>query len=297
MEIIEDEYEEVIDKEHKDDVVDSSCDEEVDIEARKIEVVVEVREQCEESHGVTNAENDETLKCSVCDNVHDIEDKHSNLVQREMEKFLKLQDFGLDMAYKCCRCSDCLKGAGQEKLSMQQEAEQEVIKDSVKINIPEGKAIASLAFTADPDKLLTENEYIAVRRLKNVCTKYSKTPGLIEVIDKGFDCGHIIPLSELTPAQREAIDMALTSYTIPWDVGFKETSVSTPARPTFDAFSKTSSGHSLNDCLAKGTASLIDLVSMVQNWMIGSQAVAGDISQFYNMVELDENHWKYQRVV
>ena len=91
--------------------------------------------------------------------------------------------------------------------------------------------------------------------------------------------------------------MASASSTIPWDVGFKETSVSTPARPTFDASSKTSSGYSLNDCLAKGNASLIDLVSMVQNWMIGSHAVAGDISQFYNTVELDENHWKYQRVV
>ena len=103
---------------------------------------------------------------------------------------------------------------------------------------------------------------------------------LILIIYKSFqkliDRGHIIPLSKLTLAQREAIDMAPTSYTIPWDVGFKETSVSAPAHPTFDASSKTSSGYSLNDCLAKGNASLIDLVSMVQNWMICSHAVAGD---------------------
>ena len=128
--------------------------------------------------------------------------------------------------------------------------------------------------------------------MKNVCIKYSKTPGLKEAIHKGFqrliDRGHIIPLSELTAAQREAIDTTPISYTIPWDAGFKETSVSTPARPTFDASSKTSSGYSLNDCLAKGNASLIDLVSMVLNWMIGSHAVAGDISQFYNTVELDD---------
>ena len=36
---------------------------------------------------------------------------------------------------------------------------------------------------------------------------------------------------------------------------------------------------------------------MVLNWLIGSQAVAGDISQFYNTVELDNSHWKYQKVV
>ena len=184
---------------------------------------------------------------------------------------------------------------------MQQEAEQEIIKDSVKIDISSGKAIASLAFKADPDKLLTDNEFIAVKRLKNVCVKYSKNPELKESIAKGFqkliDRGHIIPMSKLTPEQREAIDMAPTTYTIPWDVGFKESSLSTPARPTFDASSKTSGGYSLNDCLAKGDASLIDLVSMVLNWLIGSHAVAGDISQFYNTVELDESHWKYQKVV
>ena len=234
MEIIKDEYEEVIDKDHKGDVVDSSVDEKAENSAEKIEVEAEVHEQFEQSYeetddvdGIINVstveiQDIEVMKCSICDEVPDIE-KHSNLVQSEMEKFLKLQDSGLDMAYKCpkCRrCSDCLKGAGQEKLSMQQEAEQEVIKDSVKINIPEGKATASLAFTADPDKLLADNEYIAIKRLKNVCIKYSKTPGLNEAIYKGFkkliDRGHIIPLSELTPAQREAIDMAPTSYTIPW---------------------------------------------------------------------------------
>ena len=309
LETIDDVCEEVTNEEtmkQKDGVVDSSCDEEPENSAEKIEVEAEVHEQFEQSYeetddvdGIVNVstveiQDIEVMKCSICDEVPDI-DKHSNLVQSEMEKFLKLQDSGLDMTYKCpkCRrCSDCLKGAGQEKLSMQQEAEQEVIKDSVKINIPEGKATASLAFTADPDKLLADNEYIAIKRLKNVCMKYSKTPGLNEAIYKGFkkliDRGHIIPLSQLTPAQRDAIDMAPTGYTIPWDVGFKETSVSTPARPTFDASSKTSSGYSLNDCLAKGNASLIDLVSMVLNWMIGSHAVAGDISQFYNTVELDD---------
>ena len=96
----------------------------------------------------------EVLKCSDCHNVPEMQE-FSYLVQSKMEKFLKLQDSGLDMAYKCPkgrRCSDCLKGAGHEKLSMQQE----VIKHSVKIDLYKGKAVASLAFTADPDKLLAD---------------------------------------------------------------------------------------------------------------------------------------------
>ena len=130
---------------------------------------------------------------------------------------------------------------------MKQEAEQEVIKDSVKIDISSGKAIASLAFKADPEGLLTDNEYIAVKRLKNICMKYSKNPELKESIEKGFqkliDRGHIIPMSKLTPEQREAIDTAPTTYTIPWEVGFKESSTATPAPPPHHAPRNRARGH------------------------------------------------------
>ena len=36
---------------------------------------------------------------------------------------------------------------------------------------------------------------------------------------------------------------------------------------------------------------------MVLNWLVGPVALTGDISQFYNMVLLRKEHWKYQRVV
>ena len=35
---------------------------------------------------------------------------------------------------------------------------------------------------------------------------------------------------------------------------------------------------------------------MVMNWMVGSSAVTGDISQFYNTVRLEEKHWAFQQV-
>ena len=69
-----------------------------------------------------------------------------------------------------------------------------------------------------------------------------------------------------------------------------------PDRPTFDASSRTSKGSSLNDCLAKGDAPLVDMMYMMFNWLIGPNAVTGDISQFYNTVLLDEQHWEYQQV-
>ena len=222
-----------------------------------------------------------TIKCEGCE----IGIDQCNLIQSEIEKFMKTQDAGLDTSFKCpkCRsCKECLKGPGQEKLSMQQEAEQEVIKDSVSIDFESGTAIASLAFTADPEKHLKSNSHIAVKRLQNVCKKYAVNPDVKETIIKGFqkliDRGHILPWSKLSEEQRADINNAKASYTIPWDVGFKEASLSTPARPTFDASSRTSGGFSLNDILAKGNANLVNLVSMVLDWVIGPSALTGDIS-------------------
>ena len=107
---------------------------------------------------------------------------------------------------------------------------------------------------------------------------------------------HVIPFDDLTPTQQNNILTAESSYFIPWDVGFKETSVSTPARPVFDASSRTSTGYSLNDLLAKGDAQIVDLLNMTLNWLIGSSATTGDISQFYNNLLLEEEHWPFQQV-
>jgi hypothetical protein len=72
------------------------------------------------------------------------------LIQYELEKIMKMRDAGLSTAFKCpsCHlCKQCLRGPGQ-KMSMQQEAEQELIKDFVRIDQDINRA---LAFTADPE--------------------------------------------------------------------------------------------------------------------------------------------------
>ena len=180
--------------------------------------------------------------CKKCQSLH----IHSHAIQSELEKFMKMQDSGLSTGYKCpkCRrCKECLRGPGQEMLSMQQEAEQQLIRDSVRIDSDMNRALAYLAFTADPALHLNQNMHIAVRRMKNVCRKYGKNEDVKKLILKGFnkliDRGHIVRWEDLTNEQRQHIEGSSDAYCIPWDVGFKETSLSTPARPTFDASSKT----------------------------------------------------------
>ena len=86
------------------------------------------------------------------------------------------------------------------------------------------------------------------------------------------------------------------SYDIPWDIAFSG-SISTPARPTFNASKNTPGGTNLNDTLAKGIPNLVNLLHMALGWISGPEAISGDITQFYNAVQLCLEHYPYQRFV
>ena len=96
-------------------------------------------------------------------------------VQAELKRFLQQQEAGLDCSFRCMKCRDCklcLKGAGEERKSMQQEAHQEIIRQSVIIDKDLGRAVAKLPFVIDPVGKLTNNTRLATKRLENVCRKY-----------------------------------------------------------------------------------------------------------------------------
>ena len=104
-------------------------------------------------------------------------------VGQDVRKFMEYQEIGLDQGFKCpqCRkCKQCQRGAGYEKISMKEEAEQEIIRSSVFLNEEENKAIVKLAFIADPVENLKPNKYSALKRLDNVCRKYSNEPKAVE---------------------------------------------------------------------------------------------------------------------
>jgi hypothetical protein len=93
--------------------------------------------------------------------------------------------------------------------------------------------------------------------------------------------GHLKFYEDLNVNQRDKLTKAEVGYTIPWDVVWKESSISTPARPVFDASSKTKTGYSLNDILATGIPDLVRLLDIVLEWQVGPAAFVGDVSQFY----------------
>ena len=87
-----------------------------------------------------------------------------------MKSFMKFNETGLDLNYKCpkCRsCQDCTKGSGYESISLKQEAEQQLIKESVTIDLSKGRAIADLPFKMDTQQFLNDSSREALKRLRH----------------------------------------------------------------------------------------------------------------------------------
>ena len=234
-----------------------------------------------------------TLTCSMC----------GVTVQGELQKFMELQEAGLKTDFRCkeCRnCEDCRRGAGHERLSLKQEAEQQLIKESVSIYDEEGIVMAKLPFILPQEENLKDNRKIALGMLNAVLKKYCRDEKMRKAVyaawEKMIQKGHLIFLKDLSPQYQEMLSQAKVSYWIPWNIQFKD-SISTPIRPVLNASSTTSTGLSLNDCLAKGTPDLVELLSVMLDWQMGKSAFCGDISQFYPTIKLIPNHWQYQRIL
>ena len=227
------------------------------------------------------------VDCSCCQEAILTEDSYRFLtIQSELKKYLDMQDTGLSMEYWCpsCRqCLDCKRGEHYERVSIQQEAEQCMVRESIWIDPDKKRAVARLPFRVDPQVYLTNNRGLAIKMLDKVCDKYCKDVEVVELIEKAFKKlhtnGHIKFWDEISEVEKEILKAAPVSYYIPWDVAFSG-SISTPARPTFNASKNTPRGTNLNDTIVKGIPNLISLLHMVLGWVAGPEAITGDISQF-----------------
>merc|ERR1712208_249496 len=108
--------------------------------------------------------------------------------------------------------------------------------------------------------------------------------------------------NDLTKEQKDMIDSKEVNHYIVWRVVFKP-SLSTPARPVFDASQRTklrtdgSGGRCLNDLVVKGRVVTLNLVKMLLRFQVGSVAVQGDLKQFYASIKLVKDQWNLQRVL
>ena len=166
---------------------------------------------------------------------------------------------------KCRDCDPCKKGDQFEKISIKQEQEQHLIKESIWIDEVKKRAVAMLPFRVDPTKYLTNNRGVAAKMLEKVCERYFKDKPVVEMVEKAFKKlmtnGHLLLWEDVSEEDKMILRRATVSYWIPWDINFSG-SISTPARPTFNASKNTPQGTNLNDIIVRGVPNLVNLLHM-----------------------------------
>ena len=83
----------------------------------------------------------------------------------------------------------------------------------------------------------------------------------------------------------------------PHDYVHKPDSTTTKLRVVFDASARTTSGHSLNDCLLVGPKLQVDLFNIIIRFRFFKVAIIADISKMYRQVELNRQERDIHRLL
>ena len=227
----------------------------------------------------------------------------------DMKLLIKLIENGVSIEYRCPKCRECQKcrsGPTAERVSLREELEDELVRESVKIDFENKRITASMPMRGDPNQYLSNNREMCEKVLEAQCKKVEKDPDAKEFVLKAFEKltknKYAVKLTDLTQEQQERLLSKELQHWLPWRVVFK-VSVSTPCRCVFDASTKTpllqtgQGGRCLNDLTVRGKVNSLNLINMLLRFQIGKIALNGDIRQFYNRIGLNEEQWNLQRVL
>ena len=197
------------------------------------------------------------------------------------------------------------KAPSTERISLREEAEDQAIKDSVKIDYANKKITSVLPLRGKESDFLSDNREIALKVLNAQCRKVQSDGGakatVIKSFYKLFNGKFVVRFKDLTEEQKAKVLSKTVQHYLPWRVVYKE-SISTPCRTVMDASSRTpvrqngKGGRCLNDLTVKGRVNTLNLLNMLLRFIIGPVAFGGDLKQFYPSFALDEFHWNLQRV-
>ena len=139
-----------------------------------------ILEELEEVDEVTAANKGSTLFADS----RDEEDRLS-----ELKSLVKLQELGISLEYRCpsCRdCSSCRNAPTTERVSLREEAEDQAIKDSIKVDFEAKKITCSLPLRGKEEDFLSNNRAIALKVLDSQCKKVEKDEEAKKAVIKSF---------------------------------------------------------------------------------------------------------------
>ena len=250
----------------------------------------------------------ETLTCSECGVLYpkvavvDMDDPHQKplVMITKVSKFIEAENAGSKIDYRCvkCRnCSDCRNGELTEKISLLEEVEQDLIEDTVEIDLEKREAIAYLPFTVSPEEKVCSDEKTALKVYQRQVKLLAEKPKMKETVlesERRLQNDGFVEWMNNLPDETQKMIMEAPRYFIPWRFVQNPNSVTTPVRVVFDASMPSASGYSLNDLLAKGTKSLNSMLEIFIRFRCGRVALHTDAKKLYNHVKLQVCHWRFQ---
>ena len=277
---------------------------------------------CEEA--VSKADNEENtvpdIQCSVCGDLINSEiwlpdcvalgtydDNDADEKIQKIKSRWTLLESGIDVDYRCIKCRECIqckKSDKAEKISLREEQEMQLVRESIFLDWENKRVVCTLPVRGEETDFLTSNKDIALKVLDQQCRKWSKDQvnkeKILAAFQKLFKTGDTRFMHQLSQEEKDQFAEKPVQYFIPWRVVYAN-SPTTPVRPVLDASSVTrrrrdgTGGRCLNDYVVKGKVESLNLVRLALGFSVGLAAVLGDLSQFYYSFKLKPQQWNLQR--
>ena len=206
--------------------------------------------------------------------------------------------------FRCLSCQLCRNCSQAElqvgnAMSLRQELENEMVRNSVTLDVERCRLIAKLILPANYRELLGDNRDQCILRLRRQLRKLSKRDDneqmqVKESIGKLIKRGFVSLKQNLSPEEADIVEKHQTDYYLPTAIVFKSGSLSTPSRVCLDASAKSPTGFSLNDLLPKGMCS-IRVGALVHHWKSFPIAISGDLSSYFCRFNLSPEYWPVQK--
>ena len=195
-------------------------------------------------------------------------------------------------------CKDCDQ---TEAISIREEVEEDLIMNSVVVDIGNRKCSAKLPFIQNPVVCLVPNKHKALRvyyqQLKKLKNNLTDKEEIILSEEKLQKLGYVDYVKHLSLEDQAMLRFNEIQNFIPWRVVWKLTSISCPCRLVFDASQPTDSGKSLNDTLAKGRNNMNKLQEILIRWSMHKVGFHTDVQKMYRLLFMGSSRVvTYQKV-
>ena len=175
------------------------------------------------------------------------------------KQFNQREEAGSEITYRCINCRACKTCKDHDQIKMtstKEEIEQNIINESVHVDLKQRQKIANLALMHGPAIKLYPNKTKALKIYNQQLNKLSKQPQdkerVIQSEKKLKGLGHVEFTCNLSNHLQIMLKDSPIQNFLPWRVVWKANSGSTPCRLVFDASQIPNAGYSVNDILAKG---------------------------------------------